>query len=67
MGMFEVVGERNSDFEGLTFAQCTNRALAEKALKILQENFAEEGLEIRESNLRVNTVVLDDQEIDLTA
>lgn len=72
MGMFEVVGTKNSELEGVVFAQCTNKELANKAMEILLKTWEVDPedngeIEVRESNLRVNTIVLDDQEIDLVA
>lgn len=54
--IWEVVGI--DDLEGNTFAQCTCKKNAEKALDLLERQGFEDVLEIRESNLLLDKIEL---------
>lgn len=56
ISIWEVVGI--DDLEGNTFAQCTCKENAEKALDLLERQGFEDVLEIRESNLLLDKIEL---------
>ena len=56
ISIWEVVGI--DDLEGNTFAQCTCKKNAEKALDLLERQGFEDVLEIRESNLLLDKIEL---------
>ena len=56
ISIWEVVGI--DDLEGTTFAQCTCKENAEKALDLLERQGFEDVLEIRESNLLLDKIEL---------
>lgn len=53
------------DLEGTTFAMCTTEEKAKIAKKILEDDGFEDMLEINRSNLAVDTIVLNDNVIEL--
>lgn len=62
--IWEVVGI--DDLEGNTFAQCTCKENAEKALDLLERQGFEDVLEIRESNLLLDKIELGGSIISLS-
>lgn len=56
ISIWEVVGI--DDLEGNTFAQCTCKENAEKALDLLERQGFEDVLEVRESNLLLDKIEL---------
>ena len=64
ISIWEVVGI--DDLEGNTFAQCTCKENAEKALDLLERQGFEDVLEIRESNLLLDKIELGGSIISLS-
>lgn len=72
MKIYEVVGKQDSELAGEVFAQCTTEYRAKLALeKTLAaweiEDPAESELGIRQSNLALDTIEIDDQVIALSS
>lgn len=65
MKLYEIIGRENSEFTDAVFGQFTTKELAEKGYKKLPEEFQDETI-IRQSNLDLNTINVDDKVIDLT-
>ena len=63
MQIWEVNGI--DDLEGTCFAQCSTKEKAEKAMQILEENGFEDMLEVEQSNLRLDQLVIQDKIIQL--
>ena len=53
------------DLKGTIFAMCTTEEKAKSAKKILEDDGFEDMLEINRSNLAVDTIVLNDNVIEL--
>lgn len=53
------------DFEDLCFAQCSTKEKAEKAMRILEENGFEDMLVIKQSNLQLDQLLVEDELIQL--
>jgi hypothetical protein len=63
MQIWEVNGI--NDLEGSCFAQCSTKKKAEKAMQILEENGFKDMLMIKQSNLRLDHLVIEDKTIQL--
>lgn len=63
MQIWEVNGI--DDLEGICFAQCSTKEKAEKAMQILEENSFEDMLVVKQSNLRLDQLVIQDKIIQL--
>jgi len=66
MKLYEIVGSKDSEFDGMTFGQFTSEELAEAGYETLPEEFREET-EIKASGLKVNTVEVDGKVISFPA
>lgn len=53
------------DLEGICFAQCSTKEKAEKAMRILEENGFEDMLVIKQSNLQLDQLLVEDELIQL--
>lgn len=53
------------DLEGICFAQCSTKEKAEKAMRILEENGFEDMLVIKQSNLRLDQLLIENKLIQL--
>lgn len=53
------------DLEGICFAQCSTKEKAEKAMRILEENGFEDMLVVKQSNLRLDQLLIEDKLIQL--
>lgn len=53
------------DLEGICFAQCSTKEKAEKAMRILEENGFEDMLVVKQSNLRLDQLLVEDKLIQL--
>lgn len=63
MQIWEVNGI--DDLEGTCFAQCSTKEKAEKAMRILEENGFKDMLVIKQSNLRLDQLVIQNKIIQL--
>lgn len=63
--LWEVVGI--DDLEGSVFAQCTSKDNAEKAMELLEASGLKDCLKIQQSNLFVDRVEINLQQIDLNS
>lgn len=63
MQIWEVNGI--DDLEGICFAQCSTKEKAEKAMRILEENGFEDMLVIKQSNLQLDQLLVEDKLIQL--
>jgi len=63
MQIWEVNGI--DDLEGICFAQCSTKEKAEKAMRILEENGFEDMLVVKQSNLRLDQLLVEDKLIQL--
>lgn len=54
-----------NDLEGSCFAHCSTKKKAEKAMQILEENGFKDMLVIKQSNLRLDQLVIEDKTIQL--
>lgn len=63
MQIWEVNGI--DDLEGICFAQCSTKEKAEKAMRILEENGFEDMLVIKQSNLQLDQLLVEDELIQL--
>lgn len=63
MQIWEVNGI--DDLEGVCFAQCSTKEKAEKAIRILEENGFEDMLVIKQSNLRLDQLIIREEIIQL--
>lgn len=54
-----------NDLEGICFAQCSAKEKAEKAMRILEENGFEDMLMIKQSNLRLDQLLIGDKIIQI--
>ncbi len=63
MQIWEVNGI--DDLEGICFAQCSTKEKAEKAMRILEENGFEDMLVIKQSNLRLDQLIIGEEIIQL--
>ena len=63
MQIWEVNGI--DDLEGICFAQCSTKEKAEKAMRILEENGFEDMLVIKQSNLQLNQLLIENKLIQL--
>lgn len=63
--LWEVVGI--DDLEGSVFAQCTSKDNAEKAMELLESTGLKDCLKIQQSNLFVDRVEINLQQIDLNS
>lgn len=63
MQIWEVNGI--DDLEGICFAQCSTKEKAEKAMRILEENGFEDMLVIKQSNLQLDQLLVEDRLIQL--
>lgn len=63
MQIWEVNGIDN--LEGICFAQCSTKEKAEKAMRILEENGFEDMLVIKQSNLRLDQLIIGEEIIQL--
>lgn len=59
MQIWEVNGI--DDLEGTCFAQCSTKEKAEKAIQILEENGFEDMLEVEQSSLRLDQLLIEDK------
>lgn len=62
MKIWEVEG--TDDLHGVVFAQCSTKEKAEKALSILENN-GFEGLLVKQSNLEMDQIVINNVPISL--
>lgn len=53
------------DLEGICFAQCSTKEKAEKAMRILEENGFEDMLVVKQSNLRLDQLLIENKLIQL--
>lgn len=53
------------DLEDICFAQCSTKEKAEKAMRILEENGFEDMLVVKQSNLRLDQLLVEDKLIQL--
>lgn len=53
------------DLEGICFAQCSTKEKEEKAMRILEENGFEDMLVIKQSNLQLDQLLVEDELIQL--
>lgn len=53
------------DLEGICFAQCSTKEKAEKAMRILEENGFGDILVVKQSNLRLDQLLVEDKLIQL--
>lgn len=63
MQIWEVNGI--DDLEGICFAQCSTKEKAEKAMRILEKNGFEDMLVIKQSNLRLDQLIIGEEIIQL--
>lgn len=63
MQIWEVNGI--DDLEGICFGQCSTKEKAEKAMRILEENGFEDMLVIKQSNLRLDQLLIENKLIQL--
>lgn len=63
MKIWEING--TEDLEGICFAQCSTKEKAEKAMRILEENGFEDMLVVKQSNLRLDQLVIQNKIIQL--
>ena len=63
MQIWEVNGI--DDLEGICFAQCSTKEKAEKGMRILEENGFEDMLVIKQSNLQLDQLLVEDELIQL--
>lgn len=53
------------DLEGICFTQCSTKEKAEKAMRILEENGFEDMLVVKQSNLKLDQLLVEDKLIQL--
>lgn len=63
MKIWEING--TEDLEGICFAQCSTKEKAEKAMRILEENGFEDMLVVKQSNLRLDQLLIENKLIQL--
>lgn len=63
MKIWEING--TEDLEGICFAQCSTKEKAKKAMRILEENGFEDMLVVKQSNLRLDQLLIENKLIQL--
>lgn len=63
MKIWEING--TEDLEGICFAQCSTKEKAEKAMRILEENGFEDMLVVKQSDLRLDQLLIENKLIQL--
>lgn len=53
------------DLDGMVFAQCSSKEKAEKAIEILEKNGFENMLCVKQSNLRIDQIMIGDKFVQL--